>query len=99
MKERSSPLPGGPNVGEWFVLRQGTLRRKVRTQGARERLATPLERPGEGPREVLQWRHGEFTQVQATLRCNTLLLLSDDFTALVTVQVLNLSTLVVLLVV
>ena len=61
-------------VGEGFVLRQGTLE-KVRTLGARERLATPLEGPGETPREVRQRGHREFTQVQATLRCNTLLLL------------------------
>ena len=63
------------SVGEWFVLRQGTLGRKVRTLGAREQLATPLEKSGGKPREGQQWGHREFTQVQATLRCNTLLLL------------------------
>ena len=32
-------------------------------------------RPREKTSEARQWRHGEFTQVQATLRCKTLLML------------------------
>ena len=51
MKARLSPLPGVPHVGEWFVLEQGTLARKVRTLGARERLMTPLESSGEIPHD------------------------------------------------
>ena len=43
MKECLSPLPGAPNVGEWFVLRK-VPSKKVRTLGARGLLATPLER-------------------------------------------------------
>ena len=35
MKECLSPLPGAPNVGEWYVQRHSTLK-KVRTLGARE---------------------------------------------------------------
>ena len=53
------PMEMRRSVGEWFVLRQGTLK-KVRTLGARERLATLLERPGETPRETQQWGHREF---------------------------------------
>ena len=41
-----SPLPGAPNVGVWFVLRQ-VPSKKVRTLRARGLLATPLERPSE----------------------------------------------------
>ena len=73
-KECLSPLPGAPNVGEWFVQRQ-VPSRKVRTLGARGHFTTPLEMPGERTRKARQWRHEEFTQVQATLRCKTLLLL------------------------
>ena len=74
VKERLSPLPGAPNVGEHSALGQGTHEKGSNT-GAREQLATPLERPGEHLAKDNYGSHREFTQVKATLRCNTLLLL------------------------
>ena len=73
VKECLSPLPGAPNVGEWFVQGQ-VLSKGFEHWGLKHTRNTSRKAKGK-TREARQWRHGEFTQVQATLRCKTLLLL------------------------
>src|SRR5664279_2527446 len=55
----------------------GYLTEQVRTQGAETRDLSILGDLGEGKNAAskAKWRHGEFTQVQATVRCKALLLL------------------------
>src|SRR5664279_1550885 len=59
--------------GEWST--KGISQYQVRTHGAERCSLTISLEPRRGEEQRTRWRHREFTQVQATVRCKTLLLL------------------------